>query len=481
MTSRLLLACLVLAAGPALAQPAPAPPAPAQPAPARPAAPATADDMEAFQKDLDAMFVKGGLTADQAAARAGSVSPAVQRRVAELDASIASVQATELLQVPEISAKASYTRLSFIPPFRIANPMNPSMPFLIPFLQNTYDAQATIAVPLSDYVVRFPKDIQAARLGEDAARDNEGSARVDAAEDAREAYYEWVRAKLQVLIAQRQLVQVQTTLAQEKALFEVQRVSKADYLRLVSQAADAERTLDQLTQLAILREQQLRLLIGARDDEPLAIGEDIRQEVSVPEVASLDAMVKQAEHQRYDFRAVDSGIAAKESQRDAEKANMYPQLSAFATAEDARPNPRVFPQTDQFKFTWLAGIQLTWNFNQALISRSNLDRLAAEADELRADRAGLAQSTEIQILAAAQALELSVRSLQTTKEGLEAAEESYRVRKELLNAERATAVELVDAQTDLTRAWIAALNARVDLRVALAQLSHALGEDVKGR
>jgi outer membrane protein TolC len=53
------------------------------------------------------------------------------------------------------------------------------------------------------------------------------------------------------------------------------------------------------------------------------------------------------------------------------------------------------------------------------------------------------------------------------------------VRKELLNAERATAVELVDAETELTRARIAALNARVDLRVARAQLDHAVGNDAK--
>jgi outer membrane protein TolC len=58
------------------------------------------------------------------------------------------------------------------------------------------------------------------------------------------------------------------------------------------------------------------------------------------------------------------------------------------------------------------------------------------------------------------------------------AEEGYRVRKELLNAERATAVELVDAQTTLTQARVAALNARIDLRVALSQLAHALGNDV---
>ena len=75
-------------------------------------------------------------------------------------------------------------------------------------------------------------------------------------------------------------------------------------------------------------------------------------------------------------------------------------------------------------------------------------------------------------------LQLAQISLATTQKGLAASEEGYRVRRELLNADRATAVELVDAETDLTRARIAALNARVDLRVALAQLAHALGQDV---
>ena len=87
------------------------------------------------------------------------------------------------------------------------------------------------------------------------------------------------------------------------------------------------------------------------------------------------------------------------------------------------------------------------------------------------------RGTRIEVLAAQQAVSLAQRSLETTQKGLSAAEEGYRVRKELLNAERATAVELVDAETELTRSRIAALNARVDLRVARAQLDHALGND----
>ena len=468
MTPRLVLALTLFAAAPALAQPAPktAPPK-AQPAPA-------VDDMAAFEKDLDALFVQGGLTATQAAARAGTASPAVRRKVAEVDAAIAQALQAELQRVPQLRASAGYTRLSYIAP--VVFPFG-GMNFVIPFLQNSYDAQASLVVPLSDYVVRYPKLVDAAKLGEEVARVSKRSAEVSAGQDARLAYYEWVRAKLQVLIAQRQLAQVQATLNQEKALLEVQRISRADFLRIESQEAQAEQTLDQLAMLAQLREEQLRLLIGAGDGEQLAVGEDIRAELAVPAAGSLDEMMRRAQERRLDFRVLDVGIAAKDKQRQAEKANGYPRLSASATVDDARPNPRVFPQSDEFKLTWQAGISLSWQLGDTLNADTNTRRLVAETDQLRADRESLYRGTRIEVLSALQAVQLAVHALQTSQKGLAAAEEGYRVRKELLAAERATAVELVDAETDLTRARIAALNARVDLRVALAQLTHAIGDD----
>lgn len=442
---------------------------------AQPKAAAAADDMASFQKDLDAIFVTGGLTADQAASRAVGASPSVRRKAAELAASIAQTEQAELARVPQLNAKASYTRLSSIPAFEI--PIG-GMTFLIPFLVNSYDAQANLAIPLSDYLVRFPRLIAAAQLGEDAARIGERSTAIGASQDARLAYYEWVRAKLQVVIARRQLAQVQATLGQEKALLDVQRVSRADYLRIESQEAQAELTADQLAQLEQLREEQLRLLIGAGEGESLAIGEDIRGDLPVPGAAPLDQLVDHAKQRRLDLKQIDLGIKAKEQQRTAEAANEVPHLSVFGTVEDARPNPRVFPQADVFKFTWLAGVQVQWVLGDTLNGATNRKRLTAEADELRDNRESLVRGTRIELLGAQQAVQLAVRSLETTKKGLDAASEGYRVRKELLNAERATAVELVDAQTNLTRALINALNARVDLRVALAQLVHALGDDV---
>jgi outer membrane protein TolC len=473
MTLRITLALSLVAATPVLAQPAPKQPAPKPPAPA--AASATADDMAAFDHDLDTLFAAGGLTSAQAASRAAGASPAVRRRAAEIEVAVAQAEAAELARVPQVGGKLSYTRLSAVDSkFSVAG-----MSIAFPSLTNAYLAEAQVVVPLSDYLLRYPRLIDAARLAAEAAKLGKRTSEVSAGQDARLAYYEWVRAQLQVLISKRQLVQVQRTLEQIRALADVQRLSRADLLRVESQEAEAEQVVDQLGNLARLREEQLRLLIGAPATEPLAVGEDIRSDVAGAGGGALDELVGTATRQRLEFKTIDTGIQAKESQRAAERANLWPRLSAFAVADYADPNQRVFPQSDTFNLTWSIGAQLTWTLNDMLLSRTADRRIRAETDELRADRENLERGTRIEVLAAQQAVALAQHALATTQKGLVAAEEGYRVRKELLNADRATALELVDAETELTRSRVRALDARVDLRVAQTQLEHALGNDTK--
>jgi len=466
MILRLSLALTLLAVTPALAQPAPAQP------------PASADDMAAFEKELDALFSAGGLTADQAAQRAAKVSPSVRRSAAEVEVAIAQAQAAELTRVPQVGATASYTRLSPIDTPVFGDPST-GMAFEFPVFLNSYLLQGRASINLSDYVVRYPKLIDAARLGEEVARLSGHSSAVSAGQEARLAYYEWVRAKLQNLIAKRQLEQVRATLGQVRALAEVQRLSRADLMRVESNEAVAEQASIQLQNLADLREEQLRILIDAVPEQVLAIGEDIRADITAPDTGKLDDLIGTAKKQRLDFKVLDTGIEAKEKQRAAERASYYPKLSAFGQVDFANPNQRVFPSEDKFNLTWAVGAQITWTLNETLFAKTTDRRLLGETNELRADRENLERGTRIQLLAAQQAVAIAQAALSTSAKGLAAAEEGYRVRRELLNAQRATAVELVDAETDLTRARIAALNARVDLRVAMVQLAHALGNDVK--
>ena len=428
-----------------------------------------ATDLVAFQQDLDKVFESDGLTADEAARRAAKAAPLMARKRASIEVASAELSRSKRTLLPVIAGKAAYTRLSHLDPVML--PLGGQV-FVIPFLDNSYSVGAQALVNVSDYLVRDPATIGGASEALNAAKLDRQGASAAIGQQAREIYYEWMRARLQVLVAKRQLSQVESTLAQVKTLVEVQRASTADKLRVESQRAQAQQTIDRLSSAVELREEQLRLLTGTPGDEALSVGEDVK----VPDLPELDELAAKATERRPEVKAIEAGISAKESLRRADGSTLLPRVSAFATVDYADPNPRVFPQKDELRLTWAVGLQLNWVINESLVASDTRRRIAAETDELRADRRGLEQRVRLEVLGAMQAVKLARRAIKTSQQGVDAAEEGYRVRKDLFGAGRASVVEMVDVETELSRARIAALDARIDLRIALAKLAYATGD-----
>ena len=55
------------------------------------------------------------------------------------------------------------------------------------------------------------------------------------------------------------------------------------------------------------------------------------------------------------------------------------------------------------------------------------------------------------------------------------------VRRSLFQNGRATSVELTDAETELTRARLSVVSARIDARIAEVRITHVVGRDVPYR
>jgi outer membrane protein len=254
-------------------------------------------------------------------------------------------------------------------------------------------------------------------------------------------------------------------------------VSRADVLRLEAQEAQVELALAQVRELASLRAEQVRIAIGAAPDEPLAIGEDVREIGEAADVAPATELTKSALGRRNELVALREARAALEQQRKADKVARLPKLSIFAQGVYDNPNQRIFPAEDKFNFTWAAGARVTWSLNDYLNASPHDDKWEAQLRALDAERQNLELGVRAQVNAARQGVVLADRAYEATRRGLAAAEESHRVRQELLAAERATAIELIDADTELTRARIAAIDALIDRRIARARLANVIGED----
>lgn len=439
---------------------------------AQPTPPPAAPESEAFDAALAEILARpGGLTAEAAGQRAMRTDVTVARRRAETDQTRSSLGQITVALIPITKVSASYTRLSAVDPLPFG--MEP-----IETPVNAFHLGGEVAVPLTELVMRLPAakkaieaQVAAGELGTEATARNVASA-------AEVTYYEWVRASLGVVAAQRQVAQVEATRAQLATLVEVQRASRADLLQLDAQKAQAELQLHRLQQLVVIRAEQLRIAMGAPADEPLAIGDDVRIAPPPPELAEGGALVQTAIGKRFEGRALDAGRRALDRHRDEARVDRLPKLNLFAQINYDRPNQRVFLEPDRFNLTWAAGVQASWSINDFLGVDPKVRAIDAQQRQLAADRAAFELGVRGQISAARSAVALADQTYEASQRGLAAAQGSYQVRKDLFDNGRATTLEVTAAETALTQARIAAIDALIDRRIAWTQLRHAAGLDL---
>lgn len=452
---------------PAPALPPPIPPAPGQPG--QPAPPPTA----AFDEALDRLLAQpGGLTAEAVAERAARASTAGERKDAETVQAREKVREIQRAIMPLVTVGASYTRLSELDAPQLAPGVS------IPLFFNSWHLGGDVSLPLTDLFIRLPTARDSAQDGVVASELGARAARLSAAADAEVTFYEWIRAQLQVAVTTQLVDQVKANVGQVQALVDVKRAAVSDLLRIQAQQADAELGLARIRELVTIRELQLRLAIGAPDDEKLTIGEDVRSAVEVPPLPATDQLVTDARGRRLEAKAITAASSAVERALAGSKVGALPHVDLFGQVVYDNPNQRVFPQQDDFKLTWAAGVRVTWSLNNYLSVDPEVEQARAQVHALAADQHALALGIRTEIESARSSLELADRTAESTAQGLASAEEGYRVRQELLANERATAIELVDAATALTQARFAAIDALIDRRIAWVRLRHAAGLDL---
>ena len=485
---------LLLASSFAAAQTAPAPDAAAGPRPipttlAPPAAPpgAAGPDApvskvtESLEAKLASMQKGGGLTAEQAAQRAVVNSVDVASKKASIAVADAELDATKAQFIPELDLQARYTYLNKIHQGNIGFAGQTfSGDLLSPVFPNNYNLQATLKVPLSDYVLRLSDAMAASNHSQNAAKLDEQATKLSVARDARVDYYQWIRAQGAGYVAAQALEAARGHAQDAKNAFDAGSVSRADLLRALSQVKNAELTVAHYNSQIAVSTEQLRVAMGDKAENNYDIGENILVELPAYNTPpSLGAGYGEALEHRLEMKQLGESEASLRQQAKVAAAANYPRLDASGDFIYANPNPRYFPPSQTWHDTWDANVVLSWTPTNMFGASANTHVAEAHADEVAAKRASLKNGLRLEVNQAMNALTEATVSLASAREGLAAAEENYRVRRELYRAGKATVVDVTDAETDLTRSRLEVVNAHVDSRIARVQLEHALGRDVK--
>ena len=434
----------------------------------------------------------GGLTSEQVAKRARATSFSAEQKKHEVEAAAAQLDKTLYDFFPRLSVSFSYARLSEVESSSLGNivvapgaepgvlgptPTLAAAPLKFDSLRNSTSLSASLALPVSDYVFRLFQAHQGAKAQLESSQLSLEASEQKAAYDARALYYDWVRAELNAAVAQQNLDLGREHLARVQALAAAESASEADVARVEATVASSELVVTQAQNLALLQRERIGIALhdGAKRD--FAIGEDFSSTLPArPELNDIAGLTNTALQRRPELRALSRAALAYEKQADVARSIAYPRLDASAQNTYANPNQRYFPQKDQFNNSWQLGVQLSYAPVDTFSGQSQARAASAKAKASEAQRAELADAVRTEVTDAVLSHRNAQASIESSTRRLAAAETSYRARRERFLADKATTVELTEAQTELFNAKLEAVQARVAIRAARARLAYVTGQ-----
>jgi outer membrane protein TolC len=417
---------------------------------------------DAASRGLRALYVPGGLTAEEAVHQSIETSPSLERTQAlALEAKGGALQAMSGL-VPRMDLSGNYTRLSSV-----------ERPPQFPLFVDQYTSDATLGYSFTGALAESLPSYRAAKKSKAAAKHQIQAERNNVAFEARQAYYEFARAEAALGVAQVTLEQGISQRKETEALVKAGAAPRVDALRTEAQVEAAKVAVARAELGVQVARRALQTLMHV--EEPPTLGEDLSQPVGGVPREGEAALRERALSERPDLQALRTYVAVKEHQVRASRGGTLPDVGVAGRAEYSKPNFRVFPQVNQFQSTWDVTAFVAWSPNDTVAGHGRTKQAQADLQRAHADVTTLEDAIKVEVTQGYQGLLAADAAWEAACVGLEAARETYRVRREQLRAGVVNITDLLQAETELTRARVDVVDSAVGLRLAKATLLRAIG------
>lgn len=282
------------------------------------------------------------------------------------------------------------------------------------------------------------------------------------------AFFELGKAEELFRVAEEAIRQFQAHLDQVRTFAEVGRRTRYDITKAEVDLGNAQLDLITVSNALTITRGVLNRSLGLAEDPGYHIVVPPAKEFS----GEAAALMATARKQHPELLALIAAENVSSAAVDEAIASLYPSLNLGAEYVVAGAG---FPLT----WNWGASVQSVLNLFNGFRSTAAIDAAAAQLRIARSKRAELEQHIYLdltralsQLNSAHQRLLLDALIVRQARESLDLISERYRIGK-------ASSVEVTDAQVALTSAQADLVKARFDYQIAIAQIKHAFGEEIR--
>ena len=405
---------------------------------------------------------------------------AASQRLAELhareDAAQATVAARDAADRPVVAAQAGYTRTNHVDEFAIAVPGQPPR-VVYPDIPDNYRTRLDLQWPIYSGGRTDALD-RAARADASAAAEDVAAARADLRLEITRAFWALVTADETTRVLQRSLDAIDAQVSDLRSRFGQGFIPPNEVSSAEAQQAHQRLLALQAENQRAIAEADLRRLTG--NEAPGRLEPDPAGAAALPLASApadeVAALIATALHARPERRALEQRVSAAGDQVSAAAAAWKPQIAVGGGYDYARPNPRIFPRTTDWRTSWDASVSVSWTLWDG--GRRAADRALAAANRtaLEARAADFDRTLTFEVRQRRLEFASSLAAIAAADEEVRAAADAERAVGERYRAGVATSTDVLEAQVARLQADLDRTRAVADARLAEARLARATGQ-----
>lgn len=328
--------------------------------------------------------------------------------------------------------------------------------------QVTWQVNVTLAQPLSGLWQIYEAN-QLAQLGVDVAQLERDAARSQRALQVTEAWLSTVLAQDLVAVRQSSLDARSSDRERAGALVKAGVIVEADLLRADLGVTQAKQALALARRQSSLAQARLNQLVGH------VVSPAVSQAGGRADVVALEAAKKAALEQRIELKQVRTRVVQARTAVDLAWSKMAPTVNLVAQAQFARAS--AFGDD----VAGFVGVTFDWTVWEWGATKYGVDEARAHVREAEAGLQQLEEGIALEVEAAWVEHASSLDQAVLAAEAVKVAEENYSLVRKRFDNKAATSFDLVQAETELTKARSDEKMAQVSGLIARARLARAMG------
>lgn len=419
------------------------------------------------------LSAQNNLTLDDAVNMSLNNSKALHASQMKVSAAEARTGEMSAAQLPQVTFRGGYTRLSEVPSFMFTIPGTSQKVEVSPAVFNNYTLMLSVQQPVFTGF-RLESSVRAAEYSAEATKVDFTKDKSEVVLAVKTAYWSLYKAQEFERVAKENKETVTAHLTDIENMAKNGMATNNDVLKVKVQLSNAELAIVDAQNAITISTVALNNYMGRPLTTPIMIASKANSPAG--SMSAPDDMIAKAGKQRPELLAASYRIKASEEGITAAKSAWYPQISVAGNYYYNRPNQRIVPTVDEFRGTWDIGINLSMNlWNWGATSRQTEQaeaQLAQATDAMGQIKEAINVEVTQNYLSAIQLR----KKIEIADVAVNQAEENLRTTTQRFKNGVAINSDVLDAEVLLVNAKNTLAQAVADYEIANARLQKSLGE-----